>query len=88
MTMIEPYIKCYDYWCVPILELCLKAYKVMIEKGQIHGQRVIYNQEYGSSIVEYESTIPHEWILEELKKLTIELADQSSNEQLTMQLTS
>lgn len=68
MTEVKPFIKCVDYWPCHIPPEKLSAYKQLIEEGQILKHHVIVNQRAGSTTVEYYSTIPHEWIREELKK--------------------
>ena len=68
MTQIKPFIKCIDYWTGHIPPEKLNAYKQLIEEGQIRKHHVIVNQQAGSTTVEYYSTIPHEWIREELKR--------------------
>jgi len=67
MTKIKPFIKCVDYWPCQIPDDRLTAYKQLIAEGLIRKHSVIYNRQIGSTTVEYYSTIPHEWILEELK---------------------
>lgn len=67
MTTAVPHVKCVDYWKEHIPENCLKTYKSMIKYGQITKPHCTYNQEAGSTIVEYEATIPHDWILYEMK---------------------
>lgn len=71
MTEIKPFIKCVDFWPSGIPPEKLAAYKQLIEEGQIRKHHVIVNQRAGSTTVEYYSTIPHEWILEELKKRSL-----------------
>ena len=68
MEKIKPFIKCVDYWPCHIPPEKLAAYKQLIEEGQIRKHHVIVNQQTRSTTVEYYSTIPHEWILEELAK--------------------
>ena len=68
MTQIKPFIKCIDFWPVQIPPEKLAAYKQLIADGQILKHHVIVNQCTGSTTVEYYSTIPHEWIREELKR--------------------
>ena len=68
MTQIKPFIKCIDFWPVQIPPEKLAAYKQLIADGQIQKHHVIVNQCTGSTTVEYYSTIPHEWIREELKR--------------------
>ena len=68
MTEVKPFIKCIDFWPGHIPPEKLDAYKQLIDEGQIREHHVIVNQRTGSTTVEYYSTIPHEWILEELKR--------------------
>lgn len=75
MTTVKPHVKCIDYWPVHIPDICLAAYKVMIDHKQIKRHRVIFNQMRGSTIVEYESTIPHDWILQELRETAAAMID-------------
>jgi hypothetical protein len=67
MITVSPFIKCVDYWPGQIPPEKLAAYKQLIEEGQIRKHHVLYNCQTGSTTVEYYSTVPHEWILEELK---------------------
>ena len=71
MTQIKPFIKCIDFWPAQIPYEKLAAYKQLIAEGQIRKHHVIVNQRTGSTTVEYYSTIPHEWVREELKRRTI-----------------
>ena len=68
MTQIKPFIKCIDFWPGHIPPEKLNAYKQLIAEGQIRNHHVIVNKKTGSMTVEYYSTIPHEWVREELKK--------------------
>ena len=68
MTQIKPFIKCIDYWPEHIPPEKLAAYKQLIEEGQIRKHHVIVNRQTGSTTVEYYSTIPHEWILQEMAR--------------------
>ena len=61
-------IKCVDYWKTHIDPASLGAYHQLIEEGQIRIHRVTYSQETQGTVVEYYTAIPHEWILDELKK--------------------
>ncbi len=67
MTEMKPFIKCVDFWPGQIPENRLKIYKEMISEGQIMKHHVIFNQQTGSTTVEYSSIAPHEWILEQMK---------------------
>lgn len=75
MTEVKPFIPCVDYWPVKIPPPHLAAYKVMIDSGQILKPQVIYNRNTGSTTVEYQATVPHEWILEEMGKFVREFAE-------------
>jgi len=68
MTQIKPFIKCIDFWPVQIPPEKLAAYKQLIAEGQIMRHHVIVNQATGATTIEYYSTIPHEWVREELAK--------------------
>ena len=70
MTEVKPFIKCVDYWSQPIPPEKLKAYKQLIADGQIRKHHVIVNRMTGSTTVEYFATVPHEWILDLLRKLS------------------
>ena len=67
MTEVKPFVKCVDFWPGQIQENRLKVYKEMISEGQIMKHHVIFNQQTGSTTVEYSSIAPHEWILEQMK---------------------
>ena len=68
MTQIKPFIKCIDFWPVQIPPEKLAAYKQLIAEGQITKPHVLVNRATGSMTIEYYSIMPHEWILEELKR--------------------
>ena len=70
VTMTEPFIRCVDYWPEGIPENKLKAYKALIEEGQITKPQVIVNRQTHATSVEYLAIMPHEWVREELKKRT------------------
>ena len=67
-TIVKPFIKCIDFWPMQIPPGKESAYKQLIAEGQIRNHHVIVNQKTGSTTIEYYSTIPHEWIREELAK--------------------
>lgn len=69
MTEIKPFMKCVDYWPEHIQPEKLAAYKKLIGDGQIKKHHVIHNRQTGSTIVEYYAIMPHEWVLEELRKV-------------------
>ena len=68
MTQVKPFVKCVDYWPEHIPPDKLDAYKQLIEEGQIRKHHVIYDQQAGSTTVEYYAIAPHEWILDELRR--------------------
>ena len=70
MTEVKPFIKCVDFWPDGIPERKLAIYKLLIAEGQIMRHHVIVNKATGATTIEYYSTIPHEWVREELAKRT------------------
>ena len=70
MTQVKPFIKCVDYWPKHIPPEKLEAYRQLIEEDQIQKHHVIYNKSTGSTTVEYYAIAPHEWILDELWRLS------------------
>ena len=75
MHRAKPSLKCVDYWPTQIPPEKLAAYKRLHEAGQIGHWRVVYNRPEGSTTVEYRSTVPHEWILEDLARASLEVRD-------------
>lgn len=71
MTQVRPFIRCIDYWPAHIPPEKLAAYEQLIDEGQIMKHHVIHDRTVGSTTVEYYSIMPHEWVLEELKRRTI-----------------
>lgn len=82
MEKIKPFVRCVDYWPDHIPPEKLEAYQRLIAEEQIQKHHVIYNRLTGSTTVEYYSIMPHEWILEELRKA----ASEPAAEQLSMPL--
>ena len=68
MTSVTPFIKCVDYWPTKIPPPCLQAYRELIAEGQIRNHNYIYNERTHAVTIEYYAIMPHEWVLEELKK--------------------
>jgi hypothetical protein len=66
----QPEIHCVDYWPDGIPPHALSAYKTMIDAGQITRRTVTVNRARGSVMVDYLSTIPHEWIRQEMARLS------------------
>ena len=66
MSEVKPFIKCIDYWPDGIPERKMQIYKQFIAEGQIVNHHVVVNQRTGSTTVEYYSTIPQEWIRQEM----------------------
>ena len=73
MTSVKPFIKCVDYWPADIPPSCLRAYKALIAEGQIMNHEYIYNKQTHAVTIEYYAIMPHEWVLEELRKRKGEL---------------
>jgi hypothetical protein len=71
MTQVKPFIKCVDCWPGEIQDEKLAAYKQLIDESQIMNHHVIYSQKTGTTVVEYYSIAPHEWIREELKRRSL-----------------
>ena len=70
MTKVKPFIKCVDFWPEQIPPEKQEAYRQLIEEGQIREHHVIYNRRTGNTTVEYFAIMPHEWVLDELKRRT------------------
>ena len=46
----------------------MQAYKQLESENQIRVTKVTYNKPTELLVIEYKSTIPHEWVIDELKK--------------------
>ena len=57
-----------DTWKRQIPQEKLEAYKQLIDEDQIKMLLVIYDRQTKVTTVEYDSTLPHEQILKELKR--------------------
>ncbi len=68
MTEVKPFIKCVDFWPEGIPPDRLAIYKQLIAEGQIMKHHVLVNKRTHATTVEYYSTIPHEWIRQEMAK--------------------
>jgi len=66
MTEVKPFIKCVDFWPDGIPERKLQIYKQFIAEGQIRQHKVLVNQRTHAVTVEYYSTVPQEWIRQEM----------------------
>lgn len=62
-------ITCVDYWPHGISRERLGAYKAMMDAGQITDQRAVMNKSTGSVLVQYRSTVPQEWIRQEMARI-------------------
>lgn len=74
MTEAKPEIRCVDYWPEGIPRNKLLAYKLMIDAGQITKPHATGSRSTGAVAVQYLSTIPHEWMRQELAKLAEAIA--------------
>ena len=68
MPEVKPFIHCVDYWPGQIPPAKRKAYRELIDEGQILKHNVIVNQATGTTAVEYYAIAPHDWIRDELAK--------------------
>ena len=68
MSEVKPFIKCVDFWPDGIPDRKLAIYKQFIAEGQIMKHHVLVNSRTKGTTVEYYSTIPHEWILQEMRQ--------------------
>lgn len=59
---------CKDTWTRKISDNKLAAYKQLISEGLITDHHVVFVRSAEMTIVEYESTYSHEWILDEMKR--------------------
>ena len=67
MEKIDPLIRCVDTWPGGIPPEKMKIYKDFISEGQITKPHVLVNKKTHTTVIEYLSIAPHEWILEEMK---------------------
>lgn len=63
---------CSDTWRKPIPENKLMAYQKLLRDGTITVSRVIFNKTDKSTLIEYESTIPHDEVLARMRELSKE----------------
>lgn len=69
MTKATPEIHCVDVWPNGLGKDKLRAYKAMIDAGQITKRTCIINRATGRIMVDYYSTVPHEWIRQEMARI-------------------
>ena len=69
MEKIKPFILCTDFWPDRIPKDKMLAYRAMADEGQIRIHQVIVNRKTESTIIEYYSTVPQEWIHQEMRKI-------------------
>ena len=68
-TIVEPILPYADVWWRNDLDQTrMDAYTQLEKEGQLKIEKITFNKEQAMVVVEYRTTIPHEWILEELKK--------------------
>lgn len=68
-TIVEPILPYADVWWRNDLDQTrMDAYSQLEKEGQMKIDKITFNKEENMVVVEYRTTIPHEWILEELKK--------------------
>lgn len=65
---IKPFMFFADVWKREDLnEVRMKAYKHMEAAGQLQIVSIIYSKANGKVVVEYRSSMPHEWLLDDLR---------------------
>ena len=69
MEKIKPFILCTDFWPDRIPKDKMLAYRAMADEGQIRIHQVIVNRKTESTIIEYYSAVPQEWIHQEMRKI-------------------
>ena len=69
MMTAQPHIRCVDYWPDGIPPRKLAAYKIMIRAGQIRKRTAIVSA-MGAVVVDYESTVPQDWIRKEMAEIS------------------
>lgn len=74
-TPVRPMLPYADVWRREKLDSArMNAYRTMEAEGQLKLGKITYNRSEGLVVIEYRTTIPHEWVLQELKKL-VSVAD-------------
>lgn len=74
MVKALPSIKCVDRWPEGTFTFSRQdAYKIAEYNGEIIIDKIIFASGSGSTVVEYRSNCPEEWIHEQLKKYAEEL---------------
>lgn len=72
-TVVRPDQHYADVWNREALDkVRMDAYKEMESENQIWIDKITYDKGTGKVVVEYRSTVPHEWILDELRKRVAE----------------
>lgn len=78
-------IPCCDLWQPGQLSKHkMDAYKALRDTGDIRIKRVTYYKGTGYVIVEYWSTLPHEWTLDALRAKATAIILQAKHQQLSM----
>lgn len=62
---------CLDTWKKQIPDAKLSAYKQLVDEDKIRILLVIYDRQTKVTTVEYDSVVPHEQILKELKRRSL-----------------
>jgi hypothetical protein len=62
---------CLDTWKKRIPDTKLSAYKQLVDEDQIKILLVVYDRQTKVTTVEYDSIVPHEQILKELKRRSL-----------------
>ena len=68
-TPVRPMLPYADVWRRESLDSArMNAYRTLEAEGQLRLGKITYNRSEGLVVIEYQTTIPHEWVLQELKK--------------------
>ena len=68
-TKVKPFMFYADVWRREKFDKNrMAAYKVMENEKQIEVLKITYSKADGMVVIEYRSAMPHEWVIEELKK--------------------
>ena len=81
---VKPMLPYADVWWRNHLDQTrMSAYKQLEQERQLEIKKVTYNKTEDRVVIEYLTTVPHEWILEELKK---RIKQEESGEQEVLQM--
>ena len=78
-NIVKPFLFYADVWNRERLDQTrMNAYKEMESENQIQILKVMFSKKDQIVVIEYKSTMPHEWVLDDLKKRVAEKMEQLS----------